>query len=286
MGKAWWVIAGWVLAAAAIILTTPSLSAITSADQESFLPRSYESVQATELGQKAFPQQATATAIIVVKRADGQKLTPADEARVGQLAQSLKAKNIPHTTGYLTSPPAVAPDKVGAGGQRRARRPGPRRPGVARRRTRSARGHRPGAGEQWADRGRGRRRGELRRQRGHLQRCLRRGRRRDDHPDHRTNPDHLPQPHRRAAARGGRRRRSEHHDGSRRRRGQGIRSQCQSGSADDPADRVVRHRHRLHLFPALPPAASSNRMKRWPRCLGRHGEAYTDGLVPVLFPHR
>ncbi|MFI6262157.1 MMPL family transporter [Micromonospora sp. NPDC051006] len=104
-------IAGWVVAAAAIIATTPSLSEITSADQESFLPRSYESVQATELGQKAFPQQATATAIIVVKRADGQKLTPADEAKVGQLAQSLKAKNIPHTSGYLTGPPAVAPDK-------------------------------------------------------------------------------------------------------------------------------------------------------------------------------
>ncbi|MER7889276.1 MMPL family transporter [Micromonospora sp. NPDC094482] len=111
MGKAWWVIAGWVVAAAAIIATTPSLSDITSADQESFLPRSYESVQATELGQKAFPQQATATAIIVVKRVDGQKLTPADEARVGQLAQSLKARNIPHTSGYLTGPPAVAPDK-------------------------------------------------------------------------------------------------------------------------------------------------------------------------------
>ncbi|MEU8167786.1 MMPL family transporter [Micromonospora sp. NPDC049004] len=111
MGRAWWVIAGWVLAAAAIILTTPSLSDITSADQESFLPRSYESVQATELGQKAFPQQATATAVIVVKRADGQKLTPADEAKVGQLAQELKARNIPHTSGYLTGPPAVAPDK-------------------------------------------------------------------------------------------------------------------------------------------------------------------------------
>ncbi|MGC4819219.1 MMPL family transporter [Micromonospora sp. DT63] len=111
VGRAWWVIAGWVLAAAAIIATTPSLSDITSADQESFLPRSYESVQATELGQKAFPQQATATAVIVVKRADGQKLTPADEAKVGQLAQALKARNIPHTSGYLTGPPAVAPDK-------------------------------------------------------------------------------------------------------------------------------------------------------------------------------
>lgn len=109
--RAWGVIAGWLLAAVAIVLTTPSLGDITSADQESFLPRSYESVQATELGKKAFPQQATATATIVVKRADGQQLSPADEAKVGQLAQSLKARNIPHTSGYLTGPPAVAPDR-------------------------------------------------------------------------------------------------------------------------------------------------------------------------------
>ncbi|WP_433316848.1 MMPL family transporter [Micromonospora chersina] len=111
VGKAWWVIAGWVLAAIAIIATTPSLSDITSADQESFLPHSYESVQATELGMKAFPQQATATATIVVKRTDGKPLTPADEARVGQFAQALKARNIPATSGYQTGPPAVAPDK-------------------------------------------------------------------------------------------------------------------------------------------------------------------------------
>ncbi|MGC5020340.1 MMPL family transporter [Micromonospora sp. DT47] len=109
--RAWWVIGGWVLAAAAIVLTTPSLADITSADQASFLPRSYESMQAIELAKKAFPQQATATATIVVKRADGQSLTQADEARVGQLAQSLKAKNISRTSGYLTGPQAVAPDK-------------------------------------------------------------------------------------------------------------------------------------------------------------------------------
>ncbi|RKN49580.1 MMPL family transporter [Micromonospora endolithica] len=111
VGKAWWVIGGWVLAAVAIILTTPSLGDITSADQESFLPSSYESVQATELGQKAFPQAATATAVIVVERADGQPLTPADEAKVGQLAESLKAENISQTSGYLTGPQAVAPDR-------------------------------------------------------------------------------------------------------------------------------------------------------------------------------
>ncbi|MEV0002266.1 MMPL family transporter [Micromonospora sp. NPDC050980] len=111
VGKAWWVIGGWVLAAIAIVVTSPSLSDITSADQESFLPRSYESVQATELATEAFPQAATATATVVVKRADGKPLTAADEARVGQLAQALKGRNIPQTSGYLTGPQAVAPDR-------------------------------------------------------------------------------------------------------------------------------------------------------------------------------
>ncbi|MBY8872314.1 MMPL family transporter [Micromonospora sp. PLK6-60] len=109
--RAWWVIGGWLLAAVAIIFATPSLSDITSADQESFLPHSYESVQATELGKKAFPQQVTATAAIVVKRADGKPLTPADEARVGEFARTLQGRNIAHTSGYLTGPQAVAPDK-------------------------------------------------------------------------------------------------------------------------------------------------------------------------------
>jgi putative drug exporter of the RND superfamily len=109
--RAWWVILGWLVAAAAVIVTSPSLGDITSADQGSFLPRSYESVQAIEIAERSFPQQATATATIVAKRADGQPLTPADEAKVGQLAQGLQAKKIPHTSGYLTGPQAVAPDK-------------------------------------------------------------------------------------------------------------------------------------------------------------------------------
>jgi putative drug exporter of the RND superfamily len=109
--RAWWVIGGWLLIAFGIIATAPSLADITSADQGSFLPKEYESLQAIELGQTAFPRQTTSTAIIVVKRVDGQALTPADEAKVGQVAQDLLAKNIPTTSGYLTGPPAVAPDK-------------------------------------------------------------------------------------------------------------------------------------------------------------------------------
>jgi RND superfamily putative drug exporter len=109
--RAWWVIGGWLLAAFAIIATAPSLSDITSADQGSFLPESYESVQAIELAETSFPQQTTASAIIVVKRSDGQPLTEADQAKVGQVAQTLQGESIPRTSGYLTGPLAVAADK-------------------------------------------------------------------------------------------------------------------------------------------------------------------------------
>jgi len=110
--RAWWVIGGWVLVAAAIIGFSPSLSDITSADQSDFLPDKYEAVQAIKLSQQAFPQQATATATIVVKRTDGAPLSESDVAKVGDLANALKAKAIPRTQGYVTGPQFVAPDKT------------------------------------------------------------------------------------------------------------------------------------------------------------------------------
>ena len=58
--RAWWVIGGWI--ARPRSSGPASLSDITSAEQSDFLPSKYESVQAIELSQKAFPQQATASA--------------------------------------------------------------------------------------------------------------------------------------------------------------------------------------------------------------------------------
>jgi RND superfamily putative drug exporter len=111
--RPWWVIAGWLVASFAIVLFSPRLADITSADQESFLPESYESVQATTLGQTAFPQQGqAATAIIVVKRADGAPLTDADVAKVGDVAQTLQGKNISGISTVVTGPPAVAPNRT------------------------------------------------------------------------------------------------------------------------------------------------------------------------------
>ncbi|GAA1027855.1 MMPL family transporter [Virgisporangium ochraceum] len=110
--RAWWVIAGWLVASAAIIGLSPSLSDITSADQSDFLPDKYESVQAIELSLKAFPAQATSSALVVVKRSDGAPLTDEDTTEVVQLAKDLDARDIPRTENYVTDPQrSVAPDK-------------------------------------------------------------------------------------------------------------------------------------------------------------------------------
>ncbi|WP_239159877.1 MMPL family transporter [Virgisporangium ochraceum] len=112
MRRAWWVIAGWLVASAAIIGLSPSLSDITSADQSDFLPDKYESVQAIELSLKAFPAQATSSALVVVKRSDGAPLTDEDTTEVVQLAKDLDARDIPRTENYVTDPQrSVAPDK-------------------------------------------------------------------------------------------------------------------------------------------------------------------------------
>ena len=52
----WRVIAVWIIAAFAVIATAPSLP--TTSNESSFLPRSYESIQASNLQARAFPQSS------------------------------------------------------------------------------------------------------------------------------------------------------------------------------------------------------------------------------------
>ena len=110
--RAWWVIGGWLVGAFLIIGLLPSLADITSGDQGSFLPDSYESVQAIDLAKTAFPEQATSTAIVVVKRTDDAPLTAADQARVGPLATAIADAHIAGIGRPLTGPQAVAPNKL------------------------------------------------------------------------------------------------------------------------------------------------------------------------------
>jgi RND superfamily putative drug exporter len=100
----WRVIALWVIAAVAIIATAPALP--TTTNESSFLPSGYESIQAANLQDKAFPQAGSVTAdaaIVVFARADGGKLTSADSAKVASVAAALDTRHIKNILGVTAS---------------------------------------------------------------------------------------------------------------------------------------------------------------------------------------
>ena len=107
----WKVIATWLLATVAVAALAPSLNDVINRDQTEFLPSDYESVQAFDLARTAFGQGGESNAIIVVKRTDGQQLSDADQARVGELAERVRAANIERVTSVATGPQALSPNK-------------------------------------------------------------------------------------------------------------------------------------------------------------------------------
>ena len=103
----WRVIALWVIAAVAVIATSPGLP--TTASESSFLPGSYESIRAANLQDQAFPQAGHVTssaAVIVFARADGGRLTGADSARIAAIAGSLGSRHIPDIMGITAGAPS------------------------------------------------------------------------------------------------------------------------------------------------------------------------------------
>jgi len=101
----WRVIALWIVAAAALIATSPGLP--STSNESSFLPKDYESIRAQNLQDQAFPQTGSVTAaasIIVFARADGGKLTHADTAQVAAITAALRARHIPHIVGITLGP--------------------------------------------------------------------------------------------------------------------------------------------------------------------------------------
>jgi putative drug exporter of the RND superfamily len=101
----WLTILAWVVVAVGVIATSPGLP--TANNESSFLPKSYESIRAANLQDKAFPQaghETAAAAIIVFSRADGGKLTAADSAKVASVASSLEARHIHNIVGVTPGP--------------------------------------------------------------------------------------------------------------------------------------------------------------------------------------
>lgn len=90
----WKVIAAWLVAAVALVAFAPKLSDITNQDTASFLPDKYESVQASDLAEKQFPQSQDQTALMVFKRADGAPLGDKDVADIGKIRGELAAAEV------------------------------------------------------------------------------------------------------------------------------------------------------------------------------------------------
>ncbi|BCB87801.1 hypothetical protein Psuf_051140 [Phytohabitans suffuscus] len=105
----WKVILAWLVAAVGIVVFAPTLSDVTTGDQANFLPNSYESVQAQELAEEKFSQANDSTATVVVRRTDGQPLTEADQAKVGEMGQAVQSADIEKVTGVVTGPEALSP---------------------------------------------------------------------------------------------------------------------------------------------------------------------------------
>jgi len=106
----WRIIATWVIAVAVIVPFAPSLASVSSSDQASFLPSSYESVRAQKLVNKAFPQSSGASAIFIVERGDGHKLTPNNRREIGALAARLQRDRIESVARVTTGPRLSSPN--------------------------------------------------------------------------------------------------------------------------------------------------------------------------------
>ncbi|MFI6253170.1 MMPL family transporter [Streptomyces sp. NPDC051016] len=87
-----WTIVAWLIAAVAIVTTAPSLP--SNSDESSFLPKSYESIKAADLQERAFPSAFTPSAIALYQRADGGRLTADDKKDVARITTELGAKHI------------------------------------------------------------------------------------------------------------------------------------------------------------------------------------------------
>jgi RND superfamily putative drug exporter len=91
----WRVVIIWIIGSAIVIGLAPKLGDYTTANQQSFLSKSYESVQAQDVANQKFPAQSGASGSLVVNRSDGAVLSQADQSKVASLATTLQNAKIP-----------------------------------------------------------------------------------------------------------------------------------------------------------------------------------------------
>lgn len=102
--KRWYVIAAWVIAAIAVIGFSPQLADVTSNDQASFLPDTYESSQAQKIADEYFPQSEDQTALILFKKENGQPLSREDQQKIQTAVKNVNDAKIDKVNGVVTAP--------------------------------------------------------------------------------------------------------------------------------------------------------------------------------------
>ena len=90
----WRVILVWlVIGAGAAMYARAHQSEVTTSDTSTFLPNKYESVRATQIGQRLFGEaKGASTVTALVKRADGAPLTAGDRRTIAQLSGAMTHK--------------------------------------------------------------------------------------------------------------------------------------------------------------------------------------------------
>jgi putative drug exporter of the RND superfamily len=113
VSKPWLVIAAWIVAAVVIIATAPRVNSTT--DESDALPRHYESIKAADLQEEAFPSDFSPSMVIVYSKADGGRLTRADEVRAAGIARALQARRLRDVDRVLVGPASPNREVMTAG---------------------------------------------------------------------------------------------------------------------------------------------------------------------------
>ena len=98
----WYIIAGWIVLGAVLVVLAPSLDNFTSSGYG--LPASYQSTQAETIAVKDFPSVASASGIIAVNATDNSVLTAPELQKIDALATALRGDHIDSVTSVTTSP--------------------------------------------------------------------------------------------------------------------------------------------------------------------------------------
>jgi RND superfamily putative drug exporter len=104
----WYTIVSWLVGVGIVLALAPSLGTYTTGNNQNFLPNSFQSVQAQNVGNKYFPAQSGGTGALVVSRQDGSPLSQADQTKASDLATSLQNDKIPGVISVKFGPGSVA----------------------------------------------------------------------------------------------------------------------------------------------------------------------------------